>query len=96
MIIATYGSSSTALLNKDTKSSIFDEILAGKNADELLAKLSDEQKAAVLAKMLTDEKKTEIYNEKLTASEKAKIFDELLTDENKKELSICRCSFWYA
>ena len=70
-----------AKLDEDSKNSVFDDVLAGKNADELLAKLSDEQKAAVLDKMLTDEKKTEIYNEKLTASEKAKIFDELLADK---------------
>ena len=80
-----------AKLDEDSKNSVFDEVLAGKNADELLAKLSDEQKAAIFDKMLTDEKKdeifgklltddkkNEIYKEKLTDSEKAKIFDEIL------------------
>ncbi|MBQ0052069.1 MAG: SUMF1/EgtB/PvdO family nonheme iron enzyme [Treponema sp.] len=74
-----------ALLNEDSKTAIFEAVLAGKNAEALLAKLSDEQKEGLLDKLLTDDKKNEVYKEKLTSDEKLRIFNEILADKRSKE-----------
>lgn len=67
-------------LDEDSKSAVFDEVLAGKNAEELLVKLSDEQKSAIYDKMFTDEK--------LSDTEKAAIFDELLKTKTNKDFIV--------
>ena len=73
-------------LDEASKESVFEAVLAGKNAEALLAKLSDEQKAALFDKMLTDEKKAEIFGELLTDDKKNEIYNEKLTDAEKARI----------
>ncbi len=68
-------------LDDSSKESVYEEVLAGKNADQLLSKLSANQKSALLKKLLTDEVKNSVYAEKLTQAEKTRIFNELLADK---------------
>lgn len=88
-------------LDENSKNSIFDIILASKNADELLLKLTDVQKADLLNKMLTADKKTETFEEileekrnsgkvveLLNDAEKAVIFDTLLETKTNKDFIV--------
>ena len=82
-----------ALLNGTTKSSIYEKILSGKTAAELLEKLSTEQKTALFDKMAEDStflgrlSQTQIDAIANGASDtkKAEIFDELLLEKTNEK-----------
>lgn len=68
-------------LDETSKESIYEDVLSGQNSDQLLLKLSSEQKLSLLDKLLTDEIKDMVYIEKLTESEKIKVFENILSDK---------------
>lgn len=76
------------MLNETSKISIYEQVLAGKNADQLLERLSDKQKSNILELLITDDVKDSVYVEKLTDGEKERIFNELLTDKRTKDTFI--------
>ncbi|MBQ0051995.1 MAG: hypothetical protein KBT11_08025 [Treponema sp.] len=75
-----------ALLNGESKTSVYEEVLASQNADALLAKLSDEQKTAVFDKMLTADKKNTVLEAILEEKRKEGKVAELLNDEEKSAI----------
>ncbi|MBQ0052157.1 MAG: SUMF1/EgtB/PvdO family nonheme iron enzyme [Treponema sp.] len=72
-----------SMLNEDSKNYVFDSVLKGKNADALLEKFSDSQKADLLDKMVTDGIKTKAFEEILAKKRGEGKAVELLSDDEK-------------